>query len=213
MWPIALAIFIFIGAYTYINLDMRKSGPAYEPYQAMQDRRDQIVEKNFYDWYRIKTSVDSPVLASGEETEKTLRRYSGNLETELPEELVYYIPSRPVLVAGPLTIDTDSKIEQGKPYKIRIDLPIGVTSDERFHLQAFYKEGSLHLMPSFFAEDISEAAETLATESQQIQFAVPTDPIAADEISVVLYAEGYIYEWTLAGFPNENMKLADSEKE
>ncbi|MCH6258328.1 hypothetical protein MLD52_17335 [Puniceicoccaceae bacterium K14] len=210
MWPIALAIGLFVCAYTFINIAHRKDGPAFEPHQAMQNRRDQLVEKNFYNWYRITTELQETVTPSGANIEKMLRPYSGALESLLPEQLVYYIPTRPVLVNGPLKIESDASIEQGAPFTIRIDLPGGIASDDRFHLQAFYKEGSLHLLPSFFVESIEDASETLATPNEQIQFAIPTDPVAATEVSIYVYAEGYIHEWKIPAFPKETPENVDS---
>lgn len=210
MWPFALAVAVFIVGYTYLNLSYRKEGRAFEPHQAMLDRREQIVEKNLYDWYKILTTLDTTVTPNATEIEKTLRPYSGPLENFLPEQLVYFIPSRPVLLDGPFEVNSDARIEQGIPFTLRITLPSGIESDDRFHLQAFYKEGSFHILPSFFVEKIDDAADTLATESKQFQFSIPTDPVAANEVSIFVYAEGYIHEWKVPAFPKEIDDTVDS---
>lgn len=198
MWPIALAIVVFIVGYTYITLNFRKDGEAYEPFQAMEDRRENIVDKNYYDWFRLKTERAENVSASvGSVTIKTVEQ-SKPLENVIPEQLVFYIPTRPVLLPNELSIDSDSEIVSGQPYKIRLELPQAIGQDERFHLQSFYKEGSIHLLASLFVKDIKDIDEAaFASPKGTFEFHIPTDPIEAKRAKCYLYNEGLLHTWSI----------------
>lgn len=196
MWPIGLAIGLFVVAYTIVNLNYRKDGQAYEPFQAMQDRREEIVEKNFYDWYRLKTKRSPTISPLAGHTAVKRSPVSENLEKVLPDQLVYYIPTRPILYPSPLSIDADPKLILGQPFKIRLELPSAIGSDERFQLQAFYKKGHIYMLASFFLDNIAEVSQD-AFESpiEYFEFHIPTEPIDTTTAKCLLYTEGSLHEW------------------
>ncbi|MDQ8205570.1 hypothetical protein [Pelagicoccus sp. SDUM812003] len=199
MWPIALAIVLFIGVYTYIQLSFRKEGPAFEPFQAMMDRKNAVVEKNMYDWYgltAVRSSDQAPIPSPAEVSS---RAYEEVLDEVVPEQLKYYMPGKPILVPGFVKVESPSTLTPGERLRLRLFLPEGIANDERVNLLSFYKEGDLYLLPSLFVEKRELVAnELLQGEPTPVAFEFPTDPIDADTVTVRFLTEGRLSTWSMA---------------
>ena len=197
MWPFALAILIFIPIYTYINLEYRKEGRAYEPFQIMMDRMNAIVEKNIYDWYGLKTHRSDDNSTVQNNAMVTSRSGDTLVDDTIPEQLKYYMPTRPILVPRFTKVECPETFTPGENLRVRCWMPASLENDERLHLLAFYKEGVLYLLATLFVEEIEEVQDALQGEPTPISFEIPTDPIDAETVNVKFLTEGHLSQWEI----------------
>lgn len=198
MWPFGLAIVLFIGVYTFINLQFRKEGPAFEPFQEMMDRKIAVVEKNMYDWYGLTTIRSDDKLPLEQTAEVRSQVYENVLDEIVPEQLKYYMPGRPILLPGFVKIESPETITPGEHARLRLHVPAGIAQDERLNLLAFYKEGDLYLLPTLFVEslDLIDPA-LLAGKPTPISYEMPTAPIEGDVVKAHLLTEGRLAQWEI----------------
>ena len=64
MWPIALSILTFIILYTWVQLKFRKEEKPYEPNYEIKERRNQVAEKNLYDWFSLNAAPSAETNAT-----------------------------------------------------------------------------------------------------------------------------------------------------
>ncbi len=198
MWPIALAIVLFMVVYTWINMQYRKEGKAFEPYQAMMDRKNAIVEKNFYDWYSIKTSRAPSNTEIVTPASATTQAYENVLDLEIPEQLKYYMAGRPVLVPGFIKTESPDSLTPGTPLPIRLHVPSLLAEDDRLHLLSFYKEGQLYILATLYVEKMEDFDQSLLQgEPTPVTFLLPTDPIAAETVEVHFINTDRLAKWTI----------------
>ncbi len=201
MWPIALSIAVFIGIYTVINFQYRKEGKAYEPFQAMMERKNAIVEKNMYDWYSLKarrTDDNGPIALPASATSQANPHV---LDEEVPEQLKYYMATRPILVPGFVKAESPASHRFGEYLRLRLHTPAGLADDERLKLLAFYKEGDLYLLATLFVDEIDDIADSLTGEPTPIAFEIPTEPIETDQVNVKFLSDGRLAKWQIAKAP------------
>jgi len=198
MWPIALAIFAFIAVYTWIQLEFRKEGPAFEPAQAMEDRKNAIAQKNFYNWYSLKTERASAPVAFEAKAQATSRAQPDVLDQVIPEQLKYYMRSRPVLLPGFVKTASPTELTPGTKLPITLQVPSQLANNELLKVLSFYKEGDLFLLATLFVEKREEIDPSLLNgESSPVTFLIPTDPMAADTIKVHFLNQDRIAEWQI----------------
>lgn len=199
MWPIALSILTFIIFYTWVQLKFRKEEKPYEPNYEMQERRNQVAEKNLYDWFSLSvnpsTQSEDEVLSS---SDITIRFISGPLENDLPSQIVYYIPRRPILVPKLESLKSQSSFSTNQPIKLQVSLPGAFGDSPDFHLSTFYKESELIILAEMRVEN-DKTLEAFDSESpsKTYFFEIGTDPIEAERVNAKFYLEGQVREWTL----------------
>lgn len=196
MWPIGIAIVAFAALYTYVNLEFRKEGSATDPASIWRERQDRKVDKNLYDWYRLRAdrAPDAGPIASPAQI--ATRANEQELELSLPEQLVYYLASRPVLAPFGARVESPSRIIAGEPLRARLWLPKGLADDERFRLQAFYKDGELYLLASLYVDTLADVEPSVFEGAlEAADFEIPTDPIEPGVAQVRLFSEGHVSEW------------------
>lgn len=201
MWPIALAILIFIPVYTYINIQYRKTDKPYEPFQVMMDRMNAPIEKNFYDWYGLKATRaddEAPIAAPAAVSSRDV---ADPLESEIPDQVKYFLMSKPILAPSTGKPESPSTLQRGQPLRLKLSLPAKLGDDERFRLLAAYKEGQLYLIPTLFVDKPENAADALAGEPRQFAFAIPTDPIEAETVHVHFLTDSNVLDWQIATQP------------
>ena len=101
MWTIVLSIFGFIVFYTWVQLNFRKKEKPFEPNFEMQERRNRVAEKNLYGWFSLNVAPSAQAAADTDKLSSSgiqARFIAGPLEDDLPSQIVYYIPRRPILV-------------------------------------------------------------------------------------------------------------------
>ncbi|MDQ8186657.1 hypothetical protein [Pelagicoccus sp. SDUM812002] len=198
MWPIALAIVLFMGVYTWINFEYRKEGTAFEPFQAMMDRKNAIVEKNFYDWYSIKTTRATEEANINSPASSSSREYEDALDLVIPEQLKYYMAGRPVLVPGFIRTESPDSLTPGESLPIRLHVPEPLATSELLNILTFYKEGELFILATLFVEKMEDVDPSLLQgEPTPTTFLIPTDPIAADSIKVSFINQDRLAEWQI----------------
>ncbi len=201
MWPLGIAIVLFAILYTFVNVKYRKEGRAYEPFQAIMDRINAPYEKNFYDWYGLK-STPSPDQSPFSSPAQIAPVPTANpLETVLPEQIKFFLASKPLLAPMPRLPESPDSIVAGEPLRLRLWLPAALGGDERFKLLAFYKEGQLFLMPTLFVGKIEDAADALLGEPRPFAFEIPTEPFDTPAVAVRLLADHQVAEWSIALAP------------
>jgi len=198
MWPFALSIGLFIVIYTWINISHRKEGRPYEPFQAMMERKDAIVEKNFYNWYSLKTSRSDAAPTPTSPAQAYTREQARALDTAIPDQLKYYMASKPTLLPGFIQTQSPDTLSPGLPLPVTLTVPRAIARDPRLQMLAFYKEGQLFLLPTLFVdsiEDIESAA--LVGETAPATFLIPTDPFGAETIRASLIGVDRVTDWSI----------------
>lgn len=214
LWPIALAILLFMGVYTWINLEYRKEGKAFEPFQAMMDRKNAIVEKNFYDWYSIKTDRAAGPVPIASPASSTSQAYPDALERVIPEQLKYYMAGKPVLVPGFIKTESPDSLTPGEPLPIRIHVPAPLASHELLHLLSFYKEGELFILATLYAEKMEDVdPDLLVGDPKPATFLIPTDPMAAETIAVSFINQDRLAQWTIQNLDPSKAVVEEEEAE
>ena len=201
MWPLGLAIVLFAVLYTFVNIKYRKEGRAYEPFQVIMDRINAPVEKNFYDWYGLKSTRSPDESPFSSPAQVAAVPATDPLETVLPEQVKFFLASKPILAPMPGLPESPDSIVQGEPLRLRLWLPAALGDDVRFKLLAFYKEGQLFLMPTLFVGAIEDAADALLGEPRPFAFEIPTSPFESPTISVQLLVDHQVAQWTIAATP------------
>lgn len=213
MWPIALAIVLFMGVYTWINIEYRKDEQAFEPFKAMMDRKNAIVEKNFYDWYSIKASRTQEVVSLESPAKSTSRVYENVLDEVIPDQLKYYMAGRPVLVPGFVKTESPETLTPGTPLPIRLYVPAPLANHELLNVLSFYKEGELYILATLFVEKMEDFDQSLlGGETAPTTFLIPTDPIAAETIKVRFLNQDRLAEWQITNL-DPSAATVDSEAE
>lgn len=204
MWPIALSIVLFMGVYTWVNIEYRKEEAAFEPFQAMMDRKNAIVEKNFYDWYSIKTKRAETKYLIGPRANITSRAYENVLDEVVPEQLKYYMAGRPVLVPGFVKTEAPAGLAPGKPMPLRFYVPANLADSDLLNILTFYKEGKLFILATIFVKEKKDVDPAwLEGEPTPVTFEMPTDPIAAEIIEVSFLSEDRLAQWQITNLdPN-----------
>ncbi len=213
MWPIGLAIVLFIGVYTWINLEYRKEDKVFEPFQAMMDRKNAIVEKNFYDWYSIKTSRTSEKQTIASPAKSTTRAYENALDEIIPEQLKYYMAGRPVLVPGFIKTESPDSLTPGEPLAIRFHVPEPLASHELLNILSFYKDGELYIIATLFVEKMGDFDQSLLEgEPTPATFLIPTEPIAAETIKVSFINQDRLAQWQITNLDPSKAVVEEEEE-
>lgn len=199
MWPIALSILTFIILYTWVQLKFRKEEKPYEPNYEMQERRNQVAEKNLYDWFSLTAApsaeTNDNTLSSGH---IAARFISGPLENDLPSQIVYYIPRRPILIPQLDSLASQSSFSINQPIKLQLSLPEAFGDSPNFKLATFYKEGELLILAEMRIENAKAlAAFDIQSPSKTYLFEIDTVPIETASVKAKFYLEGQVREWTI----------------
>ena len=201
MWPIAVSILAFIVFYTWVQFKFRKVERPYEPSWAMRERENRMAEKNLYDWYSLSVDPIQDSIGSAQNPISP-RVHSGPLENELPSQLVYYLPRRPILVPTLSRVFSDKSITSGDPLALSIEMPRDFAESPSFHLTALYKEGSLILLAEMRVEN-EEKLRSLDAHSPEktLYYSIDTTPIQREDVRAKLYTEDQIFDWELKSAP------------
>ncbi len=212
MWPIALSIVLFMGVYTWINFEYRKEGKSFEPFQAMMDRKNAIVEKNFYNWYSIKTSRATESVEIVSPATATSRAYEDALDLVIPEQLKYYMAGKPVLVPGFIKTESPDTLTPGQAIPIRFYVPAPLAESDLLNILSFYKEGELFILATLFVEKMEDVDPSLLTgEPTPTTFLVPTEPIAAETVKVSFINEDRLGQWQIKNLDPSKAVVQEEE--
>lgn len=213
MWPIALAIVAFIGIYTWVQLEFRKDGPAFEPAQAMEERKNAIAAKNFYDWYSLKTEKADNTIELASKAQATSRAYPQVLEHVIPEQLKYYMSTRPVLLPGFVKTESPTELTPGEPLPIRLSIPPRLVDNDLLQILSFYKEGELYILATLYIKSIEELDQTLLEgETVPTTFLIPTGPIAAETVKVSFLNSDRLSQWEITNLDPSAADIEEDEK-
>ncbi|MBK1879386.1 hypothetical protein [Pelagicoccus mobilis] len=214
MWPIALAIVAFIGIYTWIQLEYRKEGPAFEPYQAMQDRKNAIAQKNFYEWYSLKSDRSTAPVEISAPAQSTSRAFPDVLDQVIPEQLKYYMSSRPVLLPGFVKTESPGELTPGQPLPLRLHVPAALVDNEQLQLLSFYKDGKLFILATLYVESLQKFDQSLLEgDTAPVNFLIPTGPIAAETIDVNFLNQDRLAEWQITNLDPSAAVVEEEEEE
>ncbi len=199
MWPIALSILSFIIFYTWVQLKFRKEEKPYEPNYEMQERRNQGAEKNLYDWFSLSaTPSDQSANNTLRSNQITARFISGPLENDLPSQIVYYIPRRPILIPQLNSLASQSSFSAKQPIKLQLSLPEAFGDSPAFKLATFYKDGELLILAEMRIENSKALADfDSQSPSKTYLFEIDSAPIEAESVNAKFYLEGQVREWTI----------------
>lgn len=213
MWPIGLAIILFMGVYTWINIEYRKEEKVFEPFQAMMDRKNAIVEKNFYDWYSIKTSRAVEETSIEDPASPTSRVYENALDEIIPEQLKYYMAGRPVLVPGFIKTESPGSLTPGQPLPIRFHVPVPLATSELLNILTFYKDGELFILATLFVEKMEDFDQSLLEgKPSPATFLIPTEPMAAETIKVSFINHDRLAQWQITNLDPSKAVVEEEEQ-
>lgn len=198
MWPIVVAIIGFMAFYTWVQFSFRKLEKPYLPSEAMQDRTRAAELKNLYGWYSLPSSrmADDSHEWDLLSLEPTARKLP--LETELPSQVVYYLPRKPILIPDLAVTGTDASYVPSQPLRLALQLPSEYARHPELYLTTLYKEDQLLILPELRVEsEPNDRAGNQAGHQETIYFAIETDPIGHPSIDVKLYNATSIYQWRI----------------
>lgn len=214
MWPIAFAIVLFMGVYTWINLEYRKEEKAFEPFQAMMDRKNAIVEKNFYDWYSIKASRSQEDVSIDSPAKSTSQAYEKVLDEVIPDQLKYYMAGRPVLVPGFVKTETPETLTPGTPLPIRLYVPAPLANHELLNVLSFYKDGELYILATLFVKKMEDFDQSLLSgETAPTTFLIPTEPMAAETVNVRFLNQDRLAQWQITNLDPSAATVESEDQE
>ncbi len=197
MWPIVVSILAFMVFYTWFQFNFRKTETPYEPSRAMQERADRAAESNLYGWYSLEASrLASHPENSGTTVSPSERK--GPLENQLPSQIVYYIPRRPILVPSIGEVTSEKTFTRGEPLTLSIEMPAAFAKSPDFHLTSLYKDNELILLAEMRVEN-EQGLQTLPNDGPDatVSYAIDTEPIENEQVRVRLFTEVLLYEWSL----------------
>jgi hypothetical protein len=189
-WPmtrVAVAIAVFIIAYTVINLQFRKSEAPHLPYEEAQERESRFFEFDLNGWKRLEVASNASASATRADLLPVdARPQEGRLDQDMPMDLVTVIPRRPKLVGGIRTIE---------PFMIEdrfleIVFAPETETENPIQLEAYLKEGHLVVL-AVEGERIGES-EGLPT----FRLDLTGEDFSAGPYSAALYTNPTVYEWT-----------------
>jgi hypothetical protein len=198
MWPIVVAIIGFMAFYTWVQFSFRKLEQPYLPSEAMKDRTRAAELKNLYGWYILPSER-----ISGEMPRWELSTFSRSvrelpLEEELPSQVVYYLPSKPILIPGLSISGTDAFYVPSQPLHLALQLPSEYANHPDLYLTTLYKENQLLILPELRVEtEPSGIAENVGSYRETVYFSMETGPLANPSIDVKLYNATSIYQWQI----------------
>ncbi len=191
---IALAILLFIATYTFITLQFRKSGPAYQPYK---DTKDRATVQRLKDagYTRITASVASPAdpqraAASLPKPLATTQAFFGGLPAELKETLIDK-PTLPEIfsnVAAPATATVLL------PYVFQFTCTLPDKKTTFSDAQVYIKDNELAIVASF--ENLDGALLSRSREST-VRVTIPGGTLEPGEYRVTLIGAQGSCRWTL----------------
>lgn len=195
MWPIAVSILAFIVFYTWVQFKFRKVERPFEPSWAMKERENRVAQKNLYDWYSLSVTSTSDAPGNGQ-IPISPGEHSGTLENELPSQIVYYLPRRPILVPTLSSVSSNELVSSGDSLSLAIEMPRDFAESPSLHLTALYKEGTLILLAEMRVENDKEL-DSLDTRSpgKTLYYSIDTTPIQSEEVRAKLYSEEQVFDW------------------
>ncbi len=208
MWPIMVSILSFMIFYTWFQLTFRKTEQPYEPSQAMKQRVQRAAVKNFYDWYNLSVTEIPEFESTGSAAIDGIER-EGPLEKELPSQIVYYLPRRPILVPQLSIVESNRGYNQKEPILISLQLPLEFAENPAFQLTALYKDNELILLAEMRLEnDRTLTGMNLGGLTKNLNFSINAEPIKKDFVQVKLYSGIKTYNWQL-----ERASIVDSQSD
>ena len=195
MWPIAVSILSFMVFYTWFQFTFRKTEKPYEPSRAMQEGVIQAAEKNLYDWYSLAVTQISPISIA--ESATIIPKVRGELlENELPSQIVYYLPRKPILIPKTTGVNSDLAFRTAEPLTIALEMPEAFANSPLFRLTALYKEGDLILLAEMRVENEASLVK-LSSEGglKTLHLSIDTQPIATEKIAVQFFTAEKTYHW------------------
>ena len=194
MWPIAVSILSFMVFYTWFQFTFRKTEKPYEPGR-VQEGAIQAAEKNLYEWYSLAVTQVSPISISESATIIPKVR-GGLLENELPSQIVYYLPRKPILIPKTTGLNSDLAFRTAEPLTIALEMPEAFADSPLFRLTALYKEGDLILLAEMRVENEASLVQ-LSSEGglKTLHLSIDTQPIATEKIAVQFFTAEKTYHW------------------
>ena len=198
MWPIVVAIIGFMAFYTWVQFSFRKLEDPYLPSQAMQNRARAAELKNMYGWYSLPFDrVASESVELSLPPLFTLTRELP-LENELPSQVVYYLPRKPILLPNLELVGAHSTYLPTDPYYLAIQLPSDYANHPEFYLTTLYKESELLILPELRVSEKPSGLSAAQTDSlETIYFSIDAGPLTVPSITVKLYNASSIYQWQI----------------
>lgn len=195
---VALAIGLYVLAYTLINFGFRKTDPAHEPWAEAQERTThRTVTASLHGWSRFTASVEPASAASAPardafaevQTAPTPKR----LDRALPPELVALIPRRPSLHAGTPAIVAPASVHSGAA--LQLELGYGETASQPAfgEAMAYTKDHQLFIFVQ--DDDALIPGAAAVPPASSIAVRLPAGALAAGAWNAALYTREITFTW------------------
>ena len=188
-WPmrwIVIAIMVFVGLYTYLNLHFRKPGPAYLPYEDAQQRAG-LARAGYH---RISLKVDRPADPKPLVALASTAAAPGGLPADLRATL-----TDPLLLPAEIgKVEAAAAASAAVPYRIAFSW---VETDNREDLagaHVYIKGADVFVVPD--CEHLAEGLTARARAGVAV-VTLPSDSLVAGTYRVTLAAERTARSWTL----------------
>jgi len=191
---IVLAIILFIAVYTFITLNFRKPGPAYQPYKDTKERAN-VLRLESAGYKRIAATIEHP--AEPAKSAAVLGRSVAPVKAALSGiygELTKSFAEKPTLPASIGSVTAPSVTDAQKPYSFQYTC---VLPDKKYIVADTYvclKEGEIAIVTSL--EPLSGSLLARSLESPVFLTLAP-GTLSSGEYRVTLVGSQSSRQWTL----------------
>jgi hypothetical protein len=187
---VVLAIVVFVAGYTLVNLWYRKPGPAFRPYQDMNDRATTVRLLNA-GWRKLPAEVSRPTEKPGPGLHASVTRGAPGLGAELAAAFA----EPPVLAAAADRATAPDQVARGEPYRVHFNARLADQHLQLDRVEALVRGTELVLIPTL---ERLPGRELLSRWADADYLAtVPTDRLEPGRYTVRLATRGPALEWTL----------------
>lgn len=188
-WVIA-AIAVFVVGYTLVNIHYRKPGPAFRPYEDMNNRAT-TARLLAGGWQKLPVELTRPVAKPGLGLHATTTRTAAGLGAELTASFA----EPPVLPATVERVTAASHTERGRDYPIHFNATLGDQHLQIGAVEALLREREIVLIPTL---ERLPGKELLSRWNDADYLAsVETSRLAPGRYTVRLAARGPGLQWTV----------------
>jgi hypothetical protein len=193
---IALAIVVYIGGYTFINIAYRKpAGSAHEPAVDARERSLRTVHTTLNGWVRLSASL-APTRAIEASTRATVAETPRPepLDRALPPDLPPIVPGLPSLHSAALTLHAPATAAGGEPLRIDLDFPVDASVPAFGEVLAYAKDNHLYV----FIQDAKRTAPGQAPTppTAPLTLVLPSGAFSTGPWQVSLFTAATAFTWS-----------------
>ena len=188
-WVVA-AIVVFAAGYTAVNFYFRKKGPAFKPYEDMNNRATTARLLNA-GWQKAAVDARRPTEKPGFILAATVRRGAPGLGPELEAAFA----EKPRLLASIDRVTAADQVKRGTAYPIYFNASLTDQGQQLGALELLRRDHEIVLLPS--AEKLPGGGKLLSRWPESDYCTeIPTDGLAPGRYEVRILSRGPAAQWS-----------------